>query len=78
MSKAIRRQIIIITVYFGNKEAAQFHFWKYINGKPDIYIGFSPALHLQCRLNRLSEKIVIGNGGGMDWVLTPDHRAEWR
>jgi hypothetical protein len=28
-------------------------------GEPDIYIGFSPALHLQCRLHRLAEFIPL-------------------
>jgi hypothetical protein len=27
----------------------QFHFWEYVHkSEPDIYIGFSPALNLQC------------------------------
>ncbi len=30
-------------------DVAQFHFWEFINRNPDIYIAFSPALHLQCR-----------------------------
>jgi hypothetical protein len=37
-----------IKILLGNKEAAQFYFWEYINGN-QTFIGFSPALHLQCR-----------------------------
>ncbi len=39
--------------YFGNNEAPLFHFWEYINRSQTftLYIGFSPALYLQCGAN---------------------------
>ncbi len=44
----VRRQNIIIL--FGNKEAAHctVSFLRIHKWEPDIYIGFPPALHLQC------------------------------
>ncbi len=42
---------VVLEFCFGNKEATQFHFWEYINvNQTFTYIGFSPALQLQCRL----------------------------
>ncbi len=41
--------IHVSIILFGNKEAIQFNFWEYVyKSEPDIYIGFSPALLLQC------------------------------
>jgi hypothetical protein len=33
---------------FGNNKASQFYFLEIHKSEPDIYIGFSLALHLQC------------------------------
>jgi hypothetical protein len=43
MNVEIGRMYIIIL--FRNNKFAQFHFWE---SEPDFYIGFSPALHMQC------------------------------
>jgi hypothetical protein len=41
MNAEIGRQNIVILI-FGNNEAAQFHFWKYINGNQTfIFIQLS-------------------------------------
>jgi hypothetical protein len=33
---------------FGNNEATQIHFWEIHKSEPNIYIGLSQALHMQC------------------------------
>jgi hypothetical protein len=38
----------ILKFCFGNNEARAVSFLGIHKLKPDIYIGFSPALHLQC------------------------------
>jgi hypothetical protein len=46
---------------FGNKEAAKFSFLGIHKWEPDIYVGFSPALHLQCDAQRFANNILYLN-----------------